>query len=164
MELENEDFWRVEQIFNKALLSIPNVQLWGMYLDYVRRRNNLTTDSTGTARQVISQAYEFVLANIGIDKDSGFIWQDYVKFIRSGPGNVGGSNWQDQQKMDTLRKAFRQAIMIPTQAIHALWQEYYAFEMDLNKVTGRKFLHEKMPSYMTAKQSFVQLQNITGNL
>jgi cleavage stimulation factor subunit 3 len=104
------------------------------------------------------------LANIGIDKDSGFIWQDYVKFIRSGPGNVGGSNWQDQQKMDTLRKAFRQAIMIPTQAVHALWQEYYAFEMGLNKVTGRKFLHEKMPSYMTAKQSFVQLQNITNNL
>jgi cleavage stimulation factor subunit 3 len=164
MELENEDFYRVEQIFNKALLSIPNVQLWSMYLDYVRRRNNLTTDSTGNARQVISQAYEFVLQNIGNDKDSGFIWQDYVRFIRSGPGNVGGNTWQDQQKMDTLRKAFRQAIMIPTQAVHSLWQEYYAFEMGLNKVTGRKFLHEKMPSYMTAKQSCVQLQNITKHL
>ena len=135
MELAHNDFYRVEQIFNKSLLTIPNVQLWSLYLDYVRRRNNLTTDAAGTARTIISQAYDFVLQNVGVDKDSGRIWQDYVQFLRSGPGTIGGSSWQDQQKMDQLRKAYQRAICIPTSAVNGLWKEYDAFEMGLNKMT-----------------------------
>lgn len=135
MELEQNEFFRVEQIFNKSLLAVPNVQLWTTYLNYVRRRNNLTSDTSGNARQVVSQTYDFVLQNIGIDKDSGPLWQDYVQFLRSGPGQVGGTGWQDQQKMDSLRKAYQRAICIPTQALNALWKEYDAFEMGLNKMT-----------------------------
>src|ERR1700719_767884 len=123
MELQNDDFYRVEQIFTKSLQSIPNVQLWSIYLDYVR--------------QIVTQAYEFVLQNIGFDKDSGQIWQDFIQFIRSGPGNIGGSGWQDQQKMDSLRKAYQRAICIPTQAVQALWKQYDSFEMGLNKTTVR---------------------------
>jgi len=135
MELEQNEFFRVEQIFNKSLLAVPNVQLWTTYLNYVRRRNNLTSDTSGNARQVVSQTYDFVLQNIGSDKDSGPLWQDYVQFLRSGPGQIGGTGWQDQQKMDSLRKAYQRAICVPTQALNALWKEYDAFEMGLNKVT-----------------------------
>jgi cleavage stimulation factor subunit 3 len=135
MESQNNDFFRLEQIFNRSLLTIPNIQLWSLYLDYIRRRNNLTTDTSGNARQIISQAYDFALQNIGIDKDSARIWQDYVQFIRSGPGSIGGSSWQDQQKMDLLRKTYQRAICAPTQAVNALWKEYDAFEMGLNKMT-----------------------------
>ena len=135
MELAQNDFYRLEQIFNKALLNIPSVQLWSLYLDYVRRRNNLTTDTAGTARTIVSQAYDFVLRNVGIDKDSGNIWQDYVQFIRAGPGMIGGGSWQDQQKMDQLRKTYQRAICIPTSAVNVLWKEYDSFEMGLNKMT-----------------------------
>ncbi|KAI9724961.1 MAG: hypothetical protein M1812_000237 [Candelaria pacifica] len=164
MELENNEFWRVEQIFNQSLLATPNIQFWAVYLDYVRRRNNLTTDTAGTARQIISQAYDFVLQNIGSDKDSGSIWQDYVQFIRTGPGMIGGSNWQDQQKMDLLRKTYQRAICVPTQAVNALWKEYDSFEMGLNKITGRRFLQEKSPAYMSARSSYIELQNLTRGL
>ncbi|KAI9680848.1 MAG: Cleavage stimulation factor subunit 3 [Caeruleum heppii] len=164
MELAENDFYRLEQIFSRTLLTIPSVQLWSLYLDYVRRRNNLTTDAQGTARTIVSQAYDFVLQNIGIDKDSGRIWQDYVLFIRSGPGSIGGSNWQDQQKMDLLRKTYQRAICIPTSAVNHLWKEYDAFEMGLNKITGRKFLQEKSPGYMTARSSNTELENITRGL
>jgi len=135
MELDINDFYRVEQIFQKSLLQIPSVQLWSTYLNYVRRRNNLTTDPTGNARQIVSQTYDFVLQNVGIDKDAGQIWQDYVQFVRSGPGVIGGNSWQDQQKMDLLRKTFQRAICIPTSAVNSLWKEYDAFEMGLNKMT-----------------------------
>ncbi|OAT07053.1 mRNA 3'-end-processing protein rna14 [Blastomyces gilchristii SLH14081] len=164
MESENNELYRLEQIFNKSLLSIPNVQLWSVYLDYVRRRNNLTTDTTGQARGIISSAYDFALQNIGVDKDSANIWVDYIQFIRSGPGNIGGSGWQDQQKMDLLRKAYQRAICVPTQAVNTLWKEYDQFEMGLNKLTGRKFLQERSPAYMTARSSFTELQNITREL
>ncbi|KAJ9367669.1 hypothetical protein DTO282E5_7666 [Paecilomyces variotii] len=164
MESENNELYRLEQIFNRTLLATPSVQLWSVYLDYVRRRNPLTTDTTGQARRIISSAYDFALQNIGIDKDSAPIWVDYVQFIRSGPGNIGGSGWQDQQKMDLLRKAYQKAICVPTHAVNTFWKEYDQFEMGLNKLTGRKFLQERSPAYMTARSSYTELQNITRDL
>ncbi|KAH0537258.1 mRNA 3'-end-processing protein rna14 [Glutinoglossum americanum] len=164
MELGSNNLWHVEQIFGKALLKVPNVQLWSVYMDYVRRRNNLTTDTTSNARTIISQAYDFVIENVGQDRDSGRLWQDYIAFIKSGPGVVGGTSWQDQQKMDLLRKAYQRAICIPIQGVDMLWKEYDAFEKGLNKITGRKFLQEKSPAYMSARGAFIELNNITQGL
>lgn len=137
MESELNELFRLEQIFNRTLLTLPNVGLWGVYLDYVRRRNPLSTDTSGQARRTISSAYDLALQYVGMDKDSGNIWNDYVEFIRSGPGTIGGSGWQDQQKMDLLRKAYQKAICVPTQAVNTLWKEYDQFEMGLNKLTVR---------------------------
>jgi cleavage stimulation factor subunit 3 len=114
---------------------VLNVELWSVYLDYVRRRNNLATDTSGTARSTVSQSYEFVLGKVGIDRDAGRIWQDYIAFIKNGPGVVGGSTWQDQQKMDLLRKAYQRAVCIPIQGVEQIWKEYDSFEMSLNKIT-----------------------------
>ena len=74
-----------------------------MYLDYVRRVNDVNNDPNGKARQTLNQTFEFILSKIGIDKDSGQIWQDFIQLIRNGPGVIGGPGWQDQQKMDQLR-------------------------------------------------------------
>lgn len=163
MELELENFAAAEAIFNKSLTKVVNVPLWLVYLDYVRRRNNLT-DAGSEARTVVARAYEFVLDNVGIDRDSGRIWQDYVQFIRSGPGTIGGSGWQDQQKMDQLRKAFRRATSVPISNVNQLWKEYDQFEMGLNKITGRKFLAERSPAYMSAKSANTALDNLTRGL
>jgi len=135
MELGIDNFFGAEQIFGKSLLTVPNVGLWSVYLNYIRRRNDLTNDVTGSARATISQAYDFVLANIGMDRDSGKIWQEYLQFIRSAPGQIGGSSWQDQQKMDQMRKAYQRAVCVPMSNVNALWKEYDQFEMSLNKIT-----------------------------
>lgn len=135
MELEHNDFYRVEQIFNRSLLQVTNLQLWSAYLNYVRRRNNLTTDNSGNARKIVTEAYEFVLHNVGIDKDSGSLWKDYIQFIRSGPEQIGGTTWQDQQKMDTLRRVYQRAVCIPTSVVIPLWNEYETFEIGCNKLT-----------------------------
>lgn len=135
MELDANNLADAERVFTRCLLNVPNVELWSMYLDYIRRRNNLVTDTDGKARTIITQVYEFVLQNIGIDKESGKIWQDYIAFIKSGPGSIGGSAWQDQQKMDSLRKVYQRAICIPVNGVEAMWKEYDQFEMGLNKTT-----------------------------
>ncbi|KAK5000031.1 mRNA 3'-end-processing protein rna14 [Elasticomyces elasticus] len=164
MELEAEDLFRLEQIFNRSLLQIPNVQLWTIYLDHVRRRNNLLTDVTGDARKIVQQSYDFVLQSVGNDKEAGPIWQDYLQFLKSGPGVVGGSNWQDSQKMDLLRKTYQRAICVPTEKLTGIWKEYEQFEMGLNKVTGRKYVQEKSPHYITARTTYTRLQTITKHL
>ncbi|KAI1771469.1 hypothetical protein F4818DRAFT_204595 [Hypoxylon cercidicola] len=163
MELSLDNASEAESIFRRKLQAIPSIQLWTSYLNYVRRRNDLN-DTSGRARQIVSQAYEFVLNNIGQDRDSGSIWQDYIQFLRTGPGQVGGTGWQDQQKMDVLRKAYQRAIAIPMGNLNSLWKEYDQFEMGLNKMTGRKFLQERSPSYMTARSANTHLENITRGL
>ena len=135
MENEAQNRTALEKIFHNTLLHIPNIQLWSMYLDHIRRHNNTTTDTSGGARQIIHQAYDLALQHVGLDKESGRLWQDYILFIKMGPGIIGGSNWQDQQKMDLLRKTYQRAISIPNQSTNILWKEYDGFEMGLNKTT-----------------------------
>lgn len=135
MEADLGNMSNVERIFQRILFSLPNLHLWSTYLSHVRRLNDINTDPSGHKRQVVTQAFELVLDHIGMDKDSGYIWQDYIQLLKSKPGNVGGSTWQEQQKMDQLRKAYQRAIKVPTQATQALWKEYDQFEMSINKLT-----------------------------
>lgn len=137
MELGLDNFVDAEQLFGRCLMTVPNVKLWTVYLNYIRRRNDLNNDASGQARRTITQSYEFVIDNIGVDRDSGNIWQDYVQFVKNGPGQIGGTGWQDQQKMDQLRKVYQRAIAIPMLTVNNLWKEYDQFEMGLNKMTVR---------------------------
>jgi cleavage stimulation factor subunit 3 len=135
METELDNFKKVELLFGRSLTQTPHVALWSSYINYIRRINNLTTDQTGQARGVIIQVYEFVLEHIGIDINSGKIWLDYIEMLKTGPGLLGGSNWQDMQKMDSLRKAYQRAVAVPTNATMEIWREYDRFEMNFNKAT-----------------------------
>lgn len=150
-------------------------------MDHIRRLNNLTTDTSGNARNTIYQAYDLALQQIGLDRSSGQLWQDFIEFIKSGPGTAGGSGWQDQQKMDQLRKVYQRAICVPTQSTNLLWKEYDKFERGLNPSTvsvlsllpaqkanffiqGPKFLQDQSPAYMSARSSYTALQKLTQNL
>jgi cleavage stimulation factor subunit 3 len=161
MEIDQSNFSEAETIFRKCLLEVPTVQLLTVYLNYVRRRYDLSDD---TGRATVGRTYDFVLDLVGFDKDAGDIWADYIAFVQKAPGIVGGSGWQDQQKMDLLRKAYQRAISKPISNVNTLWKEYNQFEMGLNKTTGRKFLAEKSPSYMSAKSAATGLDNITRGL
>ena len=137
MESELDEFGRVERLFERSILSSPHTALWTTYVNYIRRRNPLNTNQDAEARRIITTVYEFVLENVGIDFDSGRIWLDYIEFVKSGPGNLGGSNWQDKAKMDQLRAVFQRAIAIPMGATLEIWREYDRFELGLNKATVR---------------------------
>jgi cleavage stimulation factor subunit 3 len=125
----------VEQLFGKAVQNGAYVPVFQSYIDFVRRRFNLTNDASGKSRETIVMAYEFVLDQVGIDTDAGKLWIDYIELQKSAPGTLGGTNWQDMQKMDTLRKLYQRAVSIPTGATLEIWRDYDRFEMGLNKVT-----------------------------
>jgi cleavage stimulation factor subunit 3 len=50
----------------------------------MRRNVNTGTD----AHETLCQAYEFALAHVGQDQDSGDIWMDYIQFLKSEEVNV----------------------------------------------------------------------------
>jgi cleavage stimulation factor subunit 3 len=97
----------------------------------------LTTDQNGQNRQTVTQAYEFVLGTVGLDVHAGKLWLDYIEMLKTGPGILGGSNWQDMQKMDTLRKVYQRAVSVPHNATLDIWRDYDKFELNINKVSVR---------------------------
>ncbi|KAF2121981.1 hypothetical protein BDV96DRAFT_593923 [Lophiotrema nucula] len=164
MESELGELKRTEAILGRSILQAPHIELWMTYVSHIRRINNLVTDQSGTARQVTQQVYDFVLDHAGIDVNAGKLWIDYIEFVKTYPGIVGGTSWQDTQKMDMLRKAYGRAIAVPTNSLLEIWREYDKFEMNLNKATGRKNLQEKSPFYMTARGANTQLENVTRGI
>ncbi len=155
-ELSQNEFQKVEQLFAKCLLVVYDVKLWQHYIGYVRRVNNITTGGE-KARGIITRAFEFAIDRIGIDEESGLIWGDYIEFIRSWKPISG---WEDQQKMDLLRKTYRSAVCIPLNNLELLWQGYNLFENNINKSTARKFISEKSAAYMAARSGFKELTNL----
>ena len=151
-------------IFDKSLLKVLNVDLWMMYIHYVRRRYSLQGAEFQTNYKIINEVFQFALKTIGIDKDAGKVWQDYIAFLKSGPGTLGGGSWQDGAKADQIRAAYQRALAIPTEAVTQLWRDYDSFETGLSKMNGRKHLQEMSATYMTARQAHVQLSNITSGL
>ncbi|KAK3677215.1 mRNA 3'-end-processing protein rna14 [Recurvomyces mirabilis] len=168
LDLDNEAFdqhkGHIEIIFGHALPLVPSLSLWTAYLSYLRRVFPLIPDPQGQHRAIITQAFDAVLDAVGNDPDSTALWKDYIEFVKSGPGVIGGSGWQDLQKVDALRKAYQRAIKVPSGVVVALWKEYDSFEMVQNKAQGRKVLQEMSPHYMTARTAEKQLQQLTERL
>ncbi|KAG9303333.1 hypothetical protein G9A89_013659 [Geosiphon pyriformis] len=157
-ELKHNNYEQVEEIFKRCLRPVLSVDLWKYYLNYVRRKNvgeKTTAPIASFARKTIEQAYEFVLNHIGIDMVSGSLWGDYLFFLKTLEAT---SLWEEQQKMDQMRKAFKTAICIPIHNVEHIWKEYDIFENGLNKVTAKKFLQERSASYMTARTALRELR------
>ena len=85
-------------------------------------------------RDTVTKSYEFALQHVGQDKDSAEIWSEYIQFVKSGQTS---STWEEQQKMDALRKIYQRAVQIPLENVEILWKDYEAFENTLNKITVR---------------------------
>ncbi|KAK5685897.1 mRNA 3'-end-processing protein rna14 [Elasticomyces elasticus] len=162
LNLENTVFdrQRIETLFGTALPLIPSLPLWTQYLSYLRRVFPLIPDPDGQNRSTILAGFTAVLEAVGQDPESHNLWREYIDFIKSGPGVLGGEGWQDKQKVDQLRAAYQQAVKVPSGGVMAVWKEYDGFEMGVDKRGARKFLQEVSPHYMTARTAEKQLGNI----
>ncbi|TIA89122.1 hypothetical protein E3P99_02198 [Wallemia hederae] len=144
---------KVEEIFSKALKQTPSPDFWSSYLNYIRRNNY-----SAEGRQIVIKAYEFAISHVGQDKDSGEIWLAYIKFLKDGSAT---NTWEEQQRMDALRRTYQRAVVIPISTLEAIWREWDSFEGSLNKVTAKKFLADKSPAYMTARSALRELRSLT---
>ncbi|KAK5731530.1 mRNA 3'-end-processing protein rna14 [Elasticomyces elasticus] len=166
LQLENTVFdrHRIETLFGTALPQIPSLPLWTQYLSYLRRVFPLIPDPDGQNRSTILAGFTAVLEAVGQDPESANLWREYIDFIKSGPGVLGGEGWQDKQKVDQLRAAYQAAVKVPSGGVMAVWKEYDGFEMGVDKRGARKFLQEVSPHYMTARTAEKQLGGILVGL
>ncbi|KAI8358476.1 hypothetical protein EDC96DRAFT_465074 [Choanephora cucurbitarum] len=162
-ELKFSNFNEVEALFTRCLKTVLSVDLWKFYLGYIRRINLGESGSSVTpeARAIIEKAYEYVLSNVGMDKDAGPIWADYIYFLKSAETT---NTWEEQRKMDSMRRAYQKAVTIPLNNVEHLWKEYDQWENNLNRLTAKKFLGEKSSAYMTARTALREMRLFTDNI
>ncbi|KAI0640581.1 hypothetical protein C8Q79DRAFT_921396 [Trametes meyenii] len=159
---DQKQFGQAEALFRRFLLrTTPSVELLKFYLTYISRR----VTNGPNAREVIRKCYDFALGHIGQDKDSYDVWQEYINFLKAGETNT---TWEEQQKMDAIRKAYQHAVQIPMENVKRLWEEYQEFENGLNRITAsisllkrrlaKKFISDLQEAHMQARTVLNQLQ------
>lgn len=85
-ELENKAYDKVQTLFTRCLRTTPYIDLWKLYLNYIRRANSESAGvAADVAQRTVAEAFEFVLTHVGLDVESSTIWQDYLTFIKSWP-------------------------------------------------------------------------------
>ncbi|KPJ17341.1 hypothetical protein RR48_08527 [Papilio machaon] len=88
-EMKARNFEKVEKLFQRCLMKILNIELWRLYLNYVKE----TKCMLPTYKEKMAQAYDFALDKIGLDIHAypiravitpiigiETLWKDYIAF------------------------------------------------------------------------------------
>lgn len=170
LELSMSNFQQVEQLFTRCLISTPSVSLWSSYLSYTRRVNPLPPPTAGSSdedgergrvRKVITDAYEFAVRHVGMSRDAGDIWTDYIRFVKD---REAKTEWIQGQKMDELRRIYQRVVGIPVNNVEEIWREYNQFETGLKRDTAKKFMQLRSPAYMTARSALREMKLLVDPL
>ncbi|PWN29899.1 Suf-domain-containing protein [Jaminaea rosea] len=171
LELSLGNFKEVEQLFTRCLRTTPSVSLWKAYLNYTRRVNPLPAPSAtasgddegehGRVRKLIEEAYDFAVRHVGMSRDAGDIWMEYLRFVKE---REAKTSWLQGQKMDDMRRIFQRVVGVPVANVEQIWREYDQFENGLNRVTAKKFLAERSPAYMTARSALREMRGLVDPL
>ncbi|XP_066255675.1 protein suppressor of forked [Euwallacea similis] len=159
-EIKSRNFERVEKLFQRCLMKILNIELWKLYLTYVKE----TKASLPTYKEKMAQAYDFALDKIGMDINSFSIWNDYVNFLKSVEA-VG--SYAENQKIGAVRKVYQRGIITPMIGMETFWKDYIAFEQNINPIIAEKMSIERSRDYMNSrrvsKELEVQIRGINRN-
>lgn len=126
-------------------------------MSYVRRVNDVITGGE-KARGTVIQAFEFAVNKVGIDINSSDLWNDYLDFLKSW---TPAATWEQQQKVDLIRKVFKRCLVIPTEKIETMWSGYTKWENEVNSATASKFIAEKSTEFMDARSWNTEWHNVT---
>lgn len=158
-ELARGEFLKVEQLFQRCLPEVALVDVLRLYVLYVRRVNDVITGGD-KARRVVVLAFEFAVKLVGIDTHLGELWQEYIEFLQLWTPTA---LWEQQQKVDNIRKVYRRMLAIPTTNIEQLWVQYLKWESMVNQPTASKFVSDRLAEYMAARLWKTEWLNLTGD-
>jgi cleavage stimulation factor subunit 3 len=83
-EIGQKQYANVQALFTRCIRSVLNIELWKLYLNYIKKVNSPSAGvSPADSKVVLVQTFEFVLSHVGLDLQSTSIWKDYLEFIKS---------------------------------------------------------------------------------
>ena len=141
-EQRNRDMVAMEGIFEQCLLRCPHVELWRLYLNYLRNEKR-------SAPKELQQAYELLLDAVGDDVNSGPLWVEYTSLMSDlvEPGAMPMA-----KSVSDARDAFQRALAQPAMGLEALWKEYEAWEQSMSGGGAKAVLAEIADRALVARR------------
>ncbi len=166
-EIENGNEETVKSLFGKCLLVCLDVDLWYMYVDFIKSVSEEDIEQR-------KSSLEFALEHVGQDIRSGSLWVDYIDLLKSIDESsdlyqkVFGNSVEGQSdaaKTAALRRAIHRALNVPNESLDIIWGYYEDFENSLgNKTLVKRFLDEWRPKYHASKVLSQERSLIVQNL
>ncbi|KAL5010433.1 hypothetical protein ScPMuIL_012738 [Solemya velum] len=156
-ELKFKNYEQVEKLFQRCLIRVLAIDLWKMYLAYIKE----TKAVLPSFREKMAQAYDFALDKMGMDIMSYQIWADYVHFLKSVEA-VG--SYAENQRITAVRKVYQRGVVNPMINIEALWKDYCAYEQSINPLIAKRMTEDRGRDYMNARRVAKELEAITRGL
>ncbi|KAK6734378.1 hypothetical protein RB195_017890 [Necator americanus] len=153
-ELRGKNFENVENLFNRCLVKVLNIDLWKCYVFYVRE----TKGHLSSFREKMAKAYDFALDKVGLDMNSYSIYADYISFLKTVPA-VG--QYAENQRISAVRKIYQRGISTPMVNIESLWSDYCNYEKNINPTLAEKLISERNKEYQVSKKIAKQLESVT---
>nr|CAG4649981.1 EOG090X026K [Sida crystallina] len=156
-EMRARNYDRVEKLFQRCLIKVLNIELWKLYVNYVKE----TKSALPNYREKIAQCYDFTLDKVGMDIQSYSIWNDYINFLRNVEA-VG--SYAENQRIAAVRKVYQRGVVTPMLNIEQLWKDYIAYESSINPMIAEKMQQERSRDYMNARRVAKELEASTRGL
>ncbi|KAJ1361978.1 hypothetical protein KIN20_021376, partial [Parelaphostrongylus tenuis] len=153
-ELRGKNFENVENLFNRCLVKVLNIDLWKCYVFYVRE----TKGHLSSFREKMAKAYDFALDKVGLDMNSYSIYSDYISFLKTVPA-IG--QYAENQRISAVRKIYQRGISTPMVNIESLWSDYCNYEKSINPTLAEKLISERNKEYQVSKKIAKQLEAVT---
>nr|SVE82378.1 EOG090X026K [Daphnia magna]SVE82946.1 EOG090X026K [Daphnia magna] len=156
-EMRARNYDKVEKLFQRCLIKVLNIELWKLYVNYVKE----TKSALPNYREKIAQCYDFTLDKVGMDIQSYSIWNDYIHFLRNVEA-VG--SYAENQRITAVRKVYQRGVITPMLNIEQLWKDYIAYELAINPMIAEKMQQERSRDYMNARRVAKELEACTRGL
>ncbi|KAJ1725645.1 mRNA 3'-end-processing protein rna14 [Coemansia erecta] len=142
-----------EAVFNNNLFNVPSLELWQCYLNYVLKSNANAHGvvESHDGRATVTDCYKLVLDNVGLDREAGGIWMDYINFLST---MQTSAPYEEHQKTKLLRETYQAAVVIPMAKVEEIWKQYDAFENRIDRATVKQMLSKLSPLYMAARAAY----------
>ncbi|ODQ81499.1 hypothetical protein BABINDRAFT_32246 [Babjeviella inositovora NRRL Y-12698] len=158
--LSHSDNVHAETLFGRCLTACRSVPLWLAYIAYIRRTHDVVSGGEQN-RQVVFLAFQVAVDAVGIDVDSSDLWEQYIEFIDNWKPTT---QWEQQQKTDLKRKVYIKAVVLPLRNVEKLWNDYTAFETEIDPTSARRLVAESSAAYMAARSWLKEFTNATAGL
>ncbi|ADM11086.1 pre-mRNA 3'-end processing cleavage and polyadenylation factor [Encephalitozoon intestinalis ATCC 50506] len=138
----SKDYRSLESLFGKCLKKSYNLELWMLYIEYVRK--------VSQKKFKLYEVYEFTLGQFENYWDSYGLYKEYIEEL--------GKIEDEQTRIEKIRNGYMRALQTPMSSLSELWKDFENFELELNKITGKKIVSDTLPIFQSSFQRYQQMQ------
>ncbi|KAH9254022.1 hypothetical protein BASA81_007897 [Batrachochytrium salamandrivorans] len=114
---------KVKDLLKRTLKTSYSVEVFQFYLGWLERVHS--GEGFDKKRQLITDAYEEALTQIGLAIDSFPIWQMYLDFLQGMPEV---ESYDASIKLVAIRKVYQRGIVVAMRDVDLLFKQYLQFE------------------------------------